>query len=77
MEAWIIDVLQAYGLAGLVIAGLVFDRTRLYNRNEQLNDKLHDTATRMANEQTAANVATATALERLSLTLRYQKLSSE
>jgi len=41
MEAWITQTLGGYGLAGAVIAGLVYAVRSLYLRNSEIIDREH------------------------------------
>lgn len=73
MEEWVVGVLSAYGLAGVVIAGLVLTVRKLYNRNLDLTDTL----IQIGNQSVASNAAMTASLDKLAMSLRYQKLSSE
>lgn len=55
---FIIEVLKAYGLAGLVILALGWFCIKLYNRNQELNDSLND----LGKEAVQANLSVTNAL---------------
>lgn len=60
-ESWIIDVLKAYGLAGLVIFVLTWFVVKLYLRNQEL----HDTLNEMGREAVRTNEQVTSALSKM------------
>lgn len=54
----VIEILKAYGLAGLVILALGYFCLKLYNRNQELNDSLNE----LGKEAVQANLSVTNAL---------------